>query len=101
MLATMKATQQTKTVADLQTLSETDIATAAKNGMTVNQMKGCRVAMWDRRVVDDPDIRKVFANREASLAAFDRIAATPNDGVEFVSYTDQFVTSLKAVILAQ
>lgn len=88
-----------KTVSDLQTLTEADIETARKNGMTDKQMLGCKVAQWDRRIVSDPDVLKVFATREASLAAFDRIAGLENDGVEFVSYTDQFIAALKAAIV--
>lgn len=88
-----------KTVSDLQKLSEQDLDTATKNGMTAAQMKGCKVAQWDRRIVSDPEVRKVFANREASLAAFDRIAALENTGVEFVSYTDDFIVTLRAAII--
>jgi hypothetical protein len=89
-----------KTVADLQKISANDIETAAKNGMTEAQMKGCKVAQYDRRIVSDPEVLKVFADREASLAAFDRIAAMPNSGEEFVSYTDEFVAQLKSTIIA-
>lgn len=95
-----KPNKKMKTVSDLQNLTANEIETAAKNGMTQNQMKGCKVAQWDRRIVSDPEVLKVFANREASLAAFERIANLENEGVEFVSYTDKFVADLKSTILA-
>ena len=88
------------TVSDLQALTAADMNIASKNGMTENQMKGCKVAQHDRRIVSDPEVLKVLANREASLAAFARIAALPNDGVRFVSYTDQFIGDIRAAILA-
>jgi hypothetical protein len=88
-----------KKVSDLQALSAAEIETATKNGMTESQMKGCKVAQHDRRIVSDPEVLKVFADRVASLAAFDRIAKLPNDGQEFVSYTDDFVAAVKSTIL--
>ena len=94
-----KEKHKMKTVSDLQALTASDIETATKNGMTEAQMKGCKVAQWDRRIVSDPEVLKVFANREASLAAFDRIANLANDGQEFVSYTDKFIATLKSSIL--
>jgi hypothetical protein len=89
-----------KTVSDLQSLSITDLTAAAKNGMTEAQMKGCKVAQHDRRIVTDPEVLKVFADRAASLAAFNRIANLHNDGQDFVSYTNEFVAAVKAAILA-
>ena len=88
-----------KTVFELQALTANDLDTAAKNGMTEAQMKGFKVATWDRRIVSDAEVIAIFADRAASLAAFDRIAAMENTGEEFVSYTDEFVAALKNVIV--
>jgi len=88
-----------KTVSDLQALSAADLETAEKNGMTQSQMVGCKVAQWDRRIITDSEVLKVFADRDASLAAFDRIANLPNSGDEFVSYTDEFIADLKKAII--
>lgn len=89
-----------KTVSDLQALTASDIDTASKNGMTKSQMIGCIVARYDRRIVSDPEVLKVFANQELSLAAFDRIAALQNDGVEIISYTDKFISDVRAAIIS-
>ena len=89
-----------KTVSDLQALTAADIENASKNGMTENQMKACKVALYDRRIIDDPAVLAVFQDRNLSIAAFDRIAALENDGSEFVSYTDKFILQLRNAIIS-
>jgi hypothetical protein len=88
-----------KTVSEIQKLTASEIQDAAKTGMTEDQMKGYKVAKYFRRIVSDPEVLKVFRDREAILAAFERIASLPNDGQKSVSYTDEFISSLKNAIL--